>query len=120
MDRTHLPSYPEKFDGSIGQTYADSTPGNISLTEPPAGAPNVVVIMLDDVGFGQTSPFGGPAQMPNLERLAAEGLTYNRFHTTALCSPTRAPERTQPPQRSHGQHHGARHRIPRIRRPVAE
>jgi arylsulfatase A-like enzyme len=56
---------------------------------PPAGAPNVLVILLDDVGFGATSAFGGPCQTPNFEKLAANGLKYNRFHTTALCSPTR-------------------------------
>ncbi len=55
----------------------------------PAGAPNVVVILIDDIGFGHSSAFGGPCQMPTLERLAAGGLKYNRFHTTALCSPTR-------------------------------
>jgi arylsulfatase A-like enzyme len=57
---------------------------------PPAGAPNVLVVLIDDVGFGATSAFGGPVQTPNAERLAANGLKYNRFHTTALCSPTRA------------------------------
>src|SRR5262245_34644720 len=57
---------------------------------PPAGAPNVLIILLDDVGFGASSAFGGPCQTPNLERLAAKGLKYNRFHTTALCSPTRS------------------------------
>lgn len=56
----------------------------------PAGAPNVVVVLLDDVGFGATSTFGGPAQTPVLDKLAAEGLRYNQFHTTALSSPTRA------------------------------
>jgi len=56
---------------------------------PPAGAPNVLVILLDDVGFGASSAFGGPCQTPNFEKLAANGLKYNRFHTTALCSPTR-------------------------------
>jgi len=56
----------------------------------PQGAPNVIVIMLDDVGFGAASAFGGPAQTPALDRLAAEGLRYNQFHTTALSSPTRA------------------------------
>lgn len=56
----------------------------------PAGAPNVVVIMFDDVGFGHTSTFGGPIQTPNLDKLAAKGVKYNRFHTTAICSPTRA------------------------------
>ncbi|MFV0260798.1 MAG: arylsulfatase [Acidimicrobiales bacterium] len=90
VDRTHLPLAPERFSGRIGRTYADSVPGDLELGEPPDGAPNVVVIMLDDVGFGQTSKFGGPVNTPALEKLAGEGLTYNRFHTTALCSPTRA------------------------------
>jgi arylsulfatase A-like enzyme len=56
---------------------------------PPEGAPNVLVILIDDVGFGASSAFGGPVNMPTAERLAAKGLKYNRFHTTALCSPTR-------------------------------
>ena len=55
----------------------------------PAGAPNVVVVLIDDIGFGQASAFGGPIHMPTLERIAATGLRYNRFHTTSLCSPTR-------------------------------
>jgi arylsulfatase len=62
----------------------------ISPIRPPAGAPNVLVVLLDDVGFGASSAFGGPCATPNLERLAAGGLRYNRFHTTALCAPTRA------------------------------
>jgi len=57
---------------------------------PPAGAPNVLIILLDDVGFGASSAFGGPCRTPTAERLAAAGLKYNRFHTTALCSPSRA------------------------------
>jgi arylsulfatase A-like enzyme len=56
---------------------------------PPKGAPNVLIILLDDVGFGASSVFGGPCQTPNFAKLAANGLKYNRFHTTALCSPTR-------------------------------
>jgi arylsulfatase len=56
---------------------------------PPTGAPNILVILLDDVGFGASSAFGGPCQTPAFEKLAAQGLKYNRFHTTALCSPTR-------------------------------
>ena len=55
----------------------------------PAGAPNVVIVLIDDFGFGHSSAFGGPVRTPTLERLASEGLKYNRFHTTALCSPTR-------------------------------
>jgi arylsulfatase len=61
----------------------------IEPLRPPEGAPNVLVILLDDVGFGASSAFGGPCQTPSFEMLAAGGLRYNRFHTTALCSPTR-------------------------------
>jgi arylsulfatase len=62
----------------------------ISPLRPPASAPNVLIVLLDDVGFGASSAFGGPCQTPTAERLAADGLKYTRFHTTALCSPTRA------------------------------
>src|SRR5688572_23039333 len=55
---------------------------------PPDGAPNVLIVLIDDCGFGATSAFGGPVATPTAERLAASGLKYNRFHTTALCSPT--------------------------------
>ena len=74
---------------------------------PPEGAPNVLVVLLDDVGFGASSAFGGPCQTPTAERLAAGGLRYNRFHTTALCAPTRQALLTgpQPPLGGHGQHH---------------
>ncbi len=61
----------------------------IEQLRPPKGAPNVLVILIDDAGFGSSSAFGGPCATPNMERLAAGGLKYNRFHTTALCSPTR-------------------------------
>jgi arylsulfatase len=61
----------------------------IKPLRPPQGAPNVLIILLDDVGFGASSAFGGPCHTPTAERLAAGGLRYNRFHTTALCSPTR-------------------------------
>lgn len=57
---------------------------------PPAGAPNVLVVLIDDVGFGASSAFGGPCHTPNFERIAGQGLKYSRFHTTALCSPTRS------------------------------
>jgi arylsulfatase A-like enzyme len=67
----------------------DTTYPPIEPLRPPAGAPNVLLIMLDDVGFGASSAFGGPANTPVAERLAGDGLRYNRFHTTALCSPTR-------------------------------
>ena len=68
----------------------DTTFAPIEQLRPPAGAPNVLVVLIDDVGFGASSAFGGPCATPNAERLAAGGLKYNRFHTTALCSPTRA------------------------------
>src|ERR1700749_5115604 len=57
---------------------------------PPKDAPNVLIVLIDDAGFGSSSAFGGPCQTPNIEKLAANGLKYNRFHTTALCSPSRA------------------------------
>ncbi|MCO5197060.1 MAG: arylsulfatase [Anaerolineae bacterium] len=62
----------------------------IEPLRPPQGAPNVLIILLDDVGFGASSAFGGPCYTPTAEKLAENGLKYNRFHTTALCSPTRA------------------------------
>jgi arylsulfatase A-like enzyme len=62
----------------------------IRQLRPPEGAPNILVILIDDAGFGASSAFGGPCQTPVAEQLAANGLRYNRFHTTALCSPTRA------------------------------
>src|SRR4051794_28299489 len=62
----------------------------IEPLRPPEGAPNVLIVLLDDAGFGSSSVFGGPCATPTFERLAAEGLRYSRFHTTALCAPTRA------------------------------
>jgi arylsulfatase len=56
---------------------------------PPEGAPNVLIVLIDDAGFGSSTTFGGPCSTPNADRLAAGGLRYNRFHTTALCAPTR-------------------------------
>ena len=79
----------EAFPGTIGRTLETSTPAWPSTPGPPEGAPNVVMILLDDVGYGQLSAFGGLCDTPNLDRLAGQGLRYSRFHTTALCSPTR-------------------------------
>ena len=62
----------------------------IDHVHPPAGAPNVLVVLIDDAGFGNPSTFGGPIDTPNYTRIAEGGLRYNRFHVTALCSPTRA------------------------------
>jgi arylsulfatase A-like enzyme len=71
-------------------TDPDTAYPPIRPLRPPAGAPNVLVVLLDDVGFGAASAFGGPCNTPTAERLAAGGLKYTRFHTTALCSPSRA------------------------------
>ena len=69
---------------------ADTVYPPIEPLRPPSGAPNVLIVLIDDVGFGASSAFGGPCRTPNLERLAANGLKYRRMHTTALCSPTRS------------------------------
>jgi arylsulfatase A-like enzyme len=79
----------------VGLTTYDAKDPNtkyppITMLRPPAGAPNVLIVMIDDVGFGASSAFGGPCDTPTAERLAAGGLKLNRFHTTALCSPTRS------------------------------
>lgn len=90
-DRTVLPPKPSPFKGKIGQTYKDSTPDFSPATplDPPKGAPNILVILLDDVGYGQLGAYGGPIDTPNIDKLAKEGLRYTDFHTTALCSPSR-------------------------------
>ena len=85
-----LPKPQAPFKGVIGKTYKDSREDYPQPIKAPAGAPNVLVVLLDDVGFGQPATFGGPVPMPNLDKLASEGLRYNQFHTTAICSPTRA------------------------------
>ena len=85
-----LPKPEPPFQGKIGRTVKDSTPDFPKSVEAPKGAPNVLLILTDDVGFGASSTFGGPIQTPNFQRIADNGLRYNMFHTTALCSPTRA------------------------------
>jgi arylsulfatase A-like enzyme len=85
-----LPQPQPEFKGIIGNTYKDSTPDKIAVINPPKGAPNVLMILIDDSGFGQWGTFGGQTPTPNLDRLAKSGISYLRFHTTALCSPTRA------------------------------
>ena len=86
-----LPRPDFHFHGQVGRTFQDSDPAQFPQpVQAPKGAPNVVLILLDDVGFGQFSTFGGGVPSPTMDRLAAEGLRYNHFHTTALCSPTRA------------------------------
>lgn len=89
MDRSVLPiKEPEAPTLSELDARNAKAPERFEV-KAPEKAPNVLVILIDDIGFGHSSAFGGPINMPNLERLAANGLKYNRFHTTALCSPTR-------------------------------
>jgi arylsulfatase A-like enzyme len=85
-----LPRSPEPFRGRIDLRAKDSKSDFPVPVHAPAGAPNILLVLLDDVGFGAASTFGGPCNTPTAQRLAANGLRYNRFHTTALCSPTRA------------------------------
>ena len=85
-----LPQPTPEFGGVQGLIVADSTPAAMQMPKAPKGAPNIVLILLDDVGFGTCSTFGGPVPTPALDRVAANGVRFNQFHTTALCSPTRA------------------------------
>src|SRR5580704_8774995 len=89
LDRTVLPipePQPQVFTELDARNAKAPPPFRVTA---PNGAPNVVIVLLDDMGFGQSSAFGGPVHMPTLDMLAAAGLRYNNFHTTALCSPTR-------------------------------
>jgi arylsulfatase A-like enzyme len=91
-DRTKLPIRRPPFGGVCNRTLAGSVPdwNLIGHPEPPAGSPNVLLVLIDDAGFGNPGTFGGPIDTPNYTRMAEGGLRYNRFHVTALCSPTRA------------------------------
>src|SRR6188508_2882241 len=89
LDRTILPiPEPEPPPITVVDAREAKAPPRFEVRAP-EGAPNVVIVLIDDIGFGHSSAFGGPIHMPTLEKLAANGLKYNRFHTTALCSPTR-------------------------------
>jgi arylsulfatase A-like enzyme len=85
-----LPPPTASFHGVIGLKASQSKPDFPKGVSAPAGAPNVLLIMTDDTGFGASSTFGGPIPTPALDRVAKKGLVYNNFHTTALCSPSRA------------------------------
>ena len=85
-----LPQETPAFTGKAERLIAQSTPRKLARQSAPEGAPNIVLILLDDVGFGSFGTFGGPVPTPTLDRIANIGLRYNQFHTTALCSPTRA------------------------------
>jgi arylsulfatase A-like enzyme len=85
-----LPVPDAPFGGIIGRKASESKPDFPKAVSAPKGAPNVLLILTDDTGFGASSTFGGPIPTPALDRVAQQGLRYNNFHTTALCSPTRA------------------------------
>ncbi len=91
LQRDVLPMPDQPYEGELplDAKDPDATFPPIEPLRPPDGAPNVLLILIDDVGFAASSAFGGPCRTPNAERLAAGGVKYNRFHTTALCSPTR-------------------------------
>ena len=92
ISRDHLPIPEKPFEGELPYDAKDPEAKfpPIEPLRPPAGAPNVLIVLIDDAGFASSSAFGGPCATPTAERLAAGGLKFNRFHTTALCSPTRA------------------------------
>ena len=90
IDGRYLPPPPQKFEGEINLNAAQSKPAWPARVVPPKGAPNILLIMTDDVGFAAPSTFGGVIPTPSLDRIAANGLRYTNFHSTALCSPTRA------------------------------
>jgi arylsulfatase A-like enzyme len=89
-DRTVLPIPEPQYPHSTVFDARNAVPPPRFEVKAPAKAPNVLIVLIDDMGFGQSSAFGGPIHMPTVEQLANEGLRYNEFHTTALCSPTRA------------------------------
>jgi arylsulfatase len=82
--------YGQEFKGKIGKSYQESKEWWPTPPKPPAGTPNAIILLLDDTGFGHLSSFGGLVETPNMDKLAKDGLRYNNFHTTALCSPSRA------------------------------
>jgi arylsulfatase A-like enzyme len=92
ISRDHLPIPEKPFEGELPYDAKDPEAKfpPIEPLRPPAGAPNVLIVLIDDAGFASSSAFGGPCATPTAERLAGGGLKFNRFHTTALCSPTRA------------------------------
>jgi arylsulfatase len=90
IEGSQIPAPPQKFGGTIEPTTKGSKPYWPARIVPPKGAPNVLLIMTDDAGYGVPSTFGGVIPTPALDRVAANGLRYTNFHSTALCSPTRA------------------------------
>src|SRR5208282_3914115 len=90
VDSRYLPLPPQKFQGEIGLNADGSKIAWPARIVPPKGAPNILLILTDDVGFGAPSTFGGLIPTPAMDRIAANGLRYTNFHSTSLCSPSRA------------------------------
>src|SRR6187401_1484926 len=88
--RTAMTGGEQSFGGQIGRTYRESMPWWPEPVRAPDGSPNIVFVVLDDVGFAHLGCYGSDIATPNMDRLAAGGLRYTGFHTTAMCSPTRA------------------------------
>ena len=106
------------FTGVIGRTTEESSPAWPEAPRPSEGAPNVLFFVLDDVGYGQLSCFGGLVETPVLDSVAANGLSYTNMHTTALCSPSRGCllDRAQSPLDRLGVDHRNLDRLPRLQR----
>ena len=118
VDGNYLPSAPARFGGEIGLDAKDSKPFWPARVVPPKGAPNVLLIMTDDQGYGISSTFGGVIPTPTLDRIAKAGLRYTQFHSTSLCSPSRAALLTGRNHHSRGLRRDRRagHRLSRVRR----
>jgi hypothetical protein len=110
-DRTVLPLAEPTYPPITELDVRKATPPPRFEVKTPPVAPNVLVILLDNLGFGATKTFGGIINMPTLERLAKEGLIYNNFHTHPLCSPSRASHRPQCAQCQYGLRRGGRYRL---------
>jgi hypothetical protein len=112
-----LPNPPAPFKGKIGLSYKDSKLDFPQPVHAPKGSANILLVMLNDVGYGASSTFGGPINTPTLERLAKNGLKYTNFHTRALCSPnsSSAPYGKKSSLGSYRSDYGRRNRLPRLR-----
>jgi hypothetical protein len=120
IDRTRLPIRRPPFQGIVNRTLAGSQPdwGQIGHIQPPQGAPNVLLVLIDDAGFGNPGTFGGPVDTPNFTRLAEAGLRYNRFpcDRALLTDAGGAADRAQPSRGRLRLHRGAVQRLPRLHR----
>ena len=119
-DRTVLPIHEPQYPHSTVFDVRNATPPPRFEVKAPAGAPNVLIVLIDDMGFGQSSAFGGPINMPTAERLANNGLRYNHFHTTALsfADPGGSSFRAQSPHEQYRFDHGDLDDVPGKHRPA--